>query len=41
MLTRRKLDLDLEEIRPELAILRNATDEVRQSGNFRRCLEVS
>lgn len=33
--------MDLEEIRPDIAILRNATDELRNSSRFRYALAVS
>lgn len=41
MITRKRFDLDLEELRPELAILRNAADEIRHSNKFKRVLKVS
>lgn len=40
MLYRRKLELDIEEIRPELDILRNASRELRSSGKFKQLLQV-
>ena len=40
MITRRRFDLDLEELRPELAILRNATDEIYRSQKFKKVLQV-
>lgn len=40
MLYRRKLDLDIEEIRPELNILRNASQELRTSTKFKKVLQV-
>jgi len=40
MFYRRKLDLDIEEIRPELGILRNASQELRSSTKFRKILQV-
>jgi diaphanous 1 len=40
MLYRRKLDLDIAEIRPELNILRNASHELRTSSKFKRVLQV-
>lgn len=40
MLTRRRFEMDLEEIRPDIAILRNATDELRASQCFRHALAV-
>lgn len=41
MLYRRKLDLDIAEIRPELNILRNATLELRTSKKFKQILQVT
>ena len=40
MLYRRKLELDIEEMRPELNILRNASREVRSSAKFKKLLQV-
>lgn len=40
MIYRRKLDLDIEEIRPELNILRNASQELRSSAKFKKILQV-
>lgn len=40
MLYRRKLDLDIEEIRPELAILRNACTELKGSKKFKQVLQA-
>lgn len=40
MITRRRFEMDLEEIRPELSILRNAADEIRGSAKFRAVLKV-
>lgn len=40
MLTRRRFDMELEELRPELAILRNATDELRASTKLREVLRI-
>lgn len=40
MLYRRKLDLDIEEIRPELNILRNACAELRGSAKFKHVLSA-
>lgn len=40
MMTRRRFDMELEELRPELAILRNAIDEVRASEKLRAVLRV-
>lgn len=37
---RRKLDLEIEEIRPELNILRNASREVRHSNRFKQVLQA-
>lgn len=41
MIYRRKLDLEIEEIRPELNILRNASHELRHSRRFKQILQVS
>lgn len=40
MLYRRKLELDIEDIRPELNILRNASRELRSSLKFKKLLQV-
>ena len=40
MLYRRKLELDVEEIRPELNIVHMAAKELRSSARFRRVLQV-
>ena len=40
MIYRRKLDLEIEEIRPELNILRNASREVRSSSKFKQVLRA-
>lgn len=40
MMTRRRFEMDLEELRPELSILRNATDELRASAKFKTVLQV-
>ncbi|KAG6910997.1 hypothetical protein DXG01_006051 [Tephrocybe rancida] len=40
MLYRRKLDLDIAEIRPELNILRNASRELRMSSKFKQILQA-
>ncbi|KAJ6572601.1 hypothetical protein B0H10DRAFT_2106751 [Mycena sp. CBHHK59/15] len=40
MLYRRKLDLDIEETRPELNILRNASHELRSSSKFKQVLQA-
>jgi len=40
MLYRRKFDLDVEEIRPELNTLRNASHELRSSTKFKLILQV-
>jgi len=37
---RRKLDLDIEEVRPDLNILRNASRELRSSSKFKETLQV-
>jgi len=37
---RRKLDLDIEEIRPDLNILRNVSRELRGSVKFKQTLQV-
>lgn len=41
MITRRRFEMDLEEMRPELAILRNAADEIRNSEKFKQVLKVN
>jgi hypothetical protein len=41
MIFRRTLDQELDGIRPELAILRNATTELRRSVRLRTILRVS
>lgn len=40
MVYRQKLELDLEEIRPELNTLRNASSELRLSSRFKQVLQV-
>jgi diaphanous 1 len=40
MLYRRRLDLDVEEIRPDLNTLRNACHELRSSTRFKQVLQV-
>jgi diaphanous 1 len=40
MLYRRKLELDVEEIRPELNIVRNASQELKTSPKFKQVLHV-
>lgn len=40
MIYRRKLDIEIEEIRPELNIVRNASHELRSSARFRKVLQV-
>ena len=40
MLYRRKLDLDIEEIRPDLNTLRDASQELRTSSKFKQILQV-
>ncbi len=40
MLYRRKLELEIEEIRPELNITRNASQELRSSVRFQRVLQA-
>ena len=37
---RRKLDLDIEEIRPDLQTIRNASQELRSSRRFKAILQV-
>jgi diaphanous 1 len=37
---RRKLDLDIEEIRPDLQTLRNASQELRTSARFKAVLQI-
>ena len=41
MLYRRKLEVEVEEVRPELNIVRNASQELRGSPRFRRVLQVN
>lgn len=41
MLYRRKLELDMEELKPELLILRAAADELKSSVKLKRLLAVS
>ena len=41
MLYRRKLEVEIEEVRPELNIARNASQELRSSSRFRKVLQVS
>ena len=40
MIYRRKLDLEIEEIRPELNIIRNASRELRSSSRLKAVLQV-
>ncbi len=40
MIYRRKLDLEIEEIRPELNIVRNASHELRASSRLKNVLQV-
>jgi diaphanous 1 len=40
ILYRRKLDLDVEEIRPDLNTLRNVCHELRSSTRFKQVLQV-
>lgn len=40
LITRRRFEMDLEELRPELAILRNAVDEIQASLAFKHVLGV-
>lgn len=41
MLYRRKLEMDMEELKPELAILRFASDELKNSQMLKKLLAVS
>jgi diaphanous 1 len=41
MIYRRRLELDVEEIRPELDILHSASRELKTSQKFKRVLQVS
>lgn len=41
MILRRKLDLDVADVRPELSIVRHAASELRHSAKFKRVLQVS
>ena len=38
---RRKLEIEIEEVRPELNIVRNASHELRGSVKFKQVLQVS
>lgn len=40
MLYRRKLELDIEEVRPELDVLRNASQQLRSSKRFKQVLQA-
>ena len=40
MTYRRRLDIEIEEIRPELNIVRNAAHELRSSARFKKVLQV-
>lgn len=40
MIYRRKLEMDMEELKPELTILRSAADELKNSGAFKKLLAV-
>ena len=40
MIYRRRLELDVEEIRPELDILHSASRELKASQRFKRVLQV-
>jgi diaphanous 1 len=40
MIYRRRLELDIEEIRPDLDILHSASRELKTSQRFRRVLQV-
>ena len=40
MLYYRRLELDIEEVRPDLSILRNASHELRLSSQFKQTLQV-
>lgn len=41
MIFRRKLEYEIEEIRPDLYIVRNASRELQNASRFRRVLRVS
>jgi hypothetical protein len=41
MITRRRLEMDMEELKPELSILRCAADELKNSVKFKKLLGVS
>ena len=41
MLYRRRLQMDMEELKPELSILRSAADELRTSQPLKKLLAVS
>ena len=40
MIYRRKVDIEIEEIRPELNIVRNASHELRSSDRMKKVLQV-
>ena len=40
MLYRRRLELEIEEVRPELDIVRSATKELKVSDRFKQVLKV-
>jgi diaphanous 1 len=40
MVYRRKLDLDMEELKPDLSILRKASEELKNSIKFRKLLQT-
>ena len=41
LIYRRKLEVEIEELRPELNIVRNASQELRSSLRLRKVLQVS
>ena len=41
MIYRRKLEMDMEELKPELTILRSAADELKNSLSLKKLLAVS
>ncbi len=41
LIYRRKLEVEIEELRPELNIVRNASQELRTSLRLRKVLQVS
>lgn len=40
MVYRRRLDMEMEELKPDLTILRSACNELRSSNRFRQLLQI-